>query len=191
MSGYMSRSPFLYLMLVVSVLLSGCQSVPKPEPQASEVEKTVEVPTVIQSSAPDWGEVYTLYKGMSVQQLEREILRLGSLPDSDEKQLRQILVYLVPHSPNKNAHQGRTDLRRWLSASSAEHKGLWYLVFDILTETTRLYERLAEQQQKNGETEGRLQQLEQGMLQLQQQIKQLTSIEQNIIDRTEVMNDGK
>ncbi|MCY7295605.1 hypothetical protein [Alteromonas sp. a30] len=187
----MSKSLFLSSILLFSMFVVGCQTLPKSAPKEPASVNVPDIPRVTPTDATDWGEVYTFYKGMSVPQLEREIIRLASLPPSDDKQLRQVLVYLVPHSPNKNTHQGRTDLRRWLSASSDDQKGLWYLVFDILTETTRLYERLAEQQQKNGETEGRLQQLEHGMLQLQQQIQQLTSIEQNIIDRTEVTNDGK
>lgn len=170
----------LLFSILILLSLSACQSF------------TVETETVqnnneLRTDGNSWSALYLHYKAMNVTELEQAITELQSAPVSKESTIRQVLIYLVPHSPVKNVHMGRTLLRRWLTAYPEEASGEWQLLLDTLTETTRLSERL----QRNTVThKSLLQQLEQGKIQLQQQIEQLKSIEQHINDRDN-RNNGK
>lgn len=170
------------VLLWVSVLffMAGCQSLTASKQKNSAIEIKSVRPTQQDLPEINWSALYLEYKAMTVDELEQSLLQLQAAPVTKESAIRQVFIYLTPHSPVKNSHMGRTLLRRWLSDYPEEATGQWQLLMDTLTETTRLSERL----QKNTEThQSLLQQLEQGKVQLQQQIEQLKSIEQHINDR--------
>lgn len=132
----------------------------------------------------DFGQYYLWLKEQPIPVLEQEVRkrREGKQQGNVNDMLKLVLLYSLPNSPVKNPHQARTELRRLFNQQKVAIPGVFYALFDQLTDNIRRQRQLVE-------TSESLDQILQEKQSLEQQLQQLKLIEQNILKR-EVENNG-
>jgi hypothetical protein len=187
---YDKKSGKAALMLIVVILLNGCQALsPRVNAPVDDVGNgPLEKLKVKKNSSPslqqDFGEYYLWLKEQPVGVLEQEVQmrRQGKQQGDVTDMLKMVLLYSLPNSPVRNPHQARTELLRLFNQQQVAIPGTFYALFDQLTDNIKRQRQLLE-------TSESLDQILQEKQSLEQQLQQLKLIEQNILKR-EVENNG-
>ncbi|GGD59354.1 hypothetical protein GCM10011357_13310 [Lacimicrobium alkaliphilum] len=173
-------------------LFSGCQALSPQinapvEDLGAESGKSTELKVDKHRSGDirkDFGQYYLWLKEQPIPVLEQEVVkrRQGKQHGDVTDMLKLVLLYSLPNSPVKNPHQARTELRRLFNQQKVAIPGIFYALFDQLTENIRWQRQLVD-------TSESLDQILLEKQSLEQQLQQLKLIEQNILKR-EVNNNG-
>lgn len=180
------------LMLIGVTLVAGCQTLsPRINAPVEEVGTDSGKPDKLKVNkhnsgkiTQDFGQYYLWLKEQPIAVLEQEVekRRQGKQQGNVTDMLKLVLLYSLPHSPVKNPHQARTELRRLFNQQQVAIPGTFYALFDQLTENIKRQRQLVE-------TSDSLDQILAEKQSLEQQLQQLKLIEQNILKR-EVDNNG-